>query len=180
MGPRIITGTSLSWQVLPELENAITYPYSSCCSKLCCVTAAQKEESDLRLSWSIERLSAVSQQGWGNSYHTSRTPGPSKTSIQPVIFFLDLCLPFLFSFNFSIPPGKHSVTTWVSRSHCSLMEKEAGMFTPARPHWKPRGGVSDLPTLSYPLLPLLRETISLLQGINSSPSWSFPLVSECG
>lgn len=53
------------------------------------------------------------------------------------------------------------------------------MFTPARPNSKPRGGVSDLPTLSYPLLPLLKETISLLQGINGSPSWSFPLVSEC-
>lgn len=37
------------------------------------------------------------------------------------------------------------------------------MFTPARPHSKLRGGVSDLPTLSSPLLPLLKETISLLR-----------------
>lgn len=67
MGPRIITGASLSWQVLPELENAITYPYSSCCSKLCCVTAAQKEESDLTLQWSIERLSVPHR--WAEALH---------------------------------------------------------------------------------------------------------------
>lgn len=37
------------------------------------------------------------------------------------------------------------------------------MFTPARPHSKPMGGVSDLPTLSSPLLPLLKGTISPLR-----------------
>lgn len=37
------------------------------------------------------------------------------------------------------------------------------MFTPARPHSKPMGGVSDLPTLSSQLLPLLKETIGLFR-----------------
>lgn len=48
------------------------------------------------------------------------------------------------------------------------------MFTPAGPHSKPRGGVSDLPTLSSPLLPLLKETISLLRRHQWLSQLEFP------
>lgn len=49
------------------------------------------------------------------------------------------------------------------------------MLKPARPHSKPWGGVSDLPTLSSPLLLLLKETISLLRRHQWPAQLEFPL-----
>lgn len=71
----------------------------------------------------------------------------------------------LLSLNFSRATPSPIARTW---------REKHWVFTPARPHSKPRGGVSDLPTLSSLLLPLLKETIGLL-GMNGSPSRGFSL-----